>query len=248
MQFTIESFKSLDNYEIAVVESGRDVFLNYMFILYDKKTNDAVIVDPGWDAKYLIGYINNHGLKCRGILITHTHADHVHEAAEVSSVLNCPIHMSSREANVSEYKHPNLETFSTNTEILCGSVRCFALLTPGHTSGTSCFLVGDKLFTGDTLFIEGCGLCSGPDGSVEQMYQSIQFLRSVIPDNVLVYPGHMYKEQLAKPFSYLKQHNFYLKMTDQKIFEAFCSRKVRNQKIPPKYGTAKALDTKIVVF
>ncbi len=248
MHITNTSFLALDSYEIAVIESGRDVFLNYMFILYDKKTNDAVIVDPGWDAGYLIGFINEHGLKCRGILITHTHADHVHEAAEISSALDCPIFMSSREASVSGYKHTNLKTFSENTEFMCGSIHCFALLTPGHTSGASCFLVGDKLFTGDTLFIEGCGLCSGPDGSVEQMFQSIQFLRFVIPDDVLVYPGHMYKERLAKPFSFLKQHNFYLKITDQKMFEVFCGRAIRNQKIPPKYESAKALDTKLVIF
>ncbi|MGL5759516.1 MBL fold metallo-hydrolase [Plesiomonas sp.] len=236
------------SYEIVVIESGRANFLNYMFIIYDEKTGDAVVIDPGWDALFIINYLNDHLLTCRGIFVTHTHADHVHAADEISMALDCPIFMSHQEVTVSGYTQANLITFSENTLIKCGSVVCHTLLTPGHTSGTSCFLIGHRLFTGDTLFIEGCGLCSGPDGSVNQMFTSLQFLLATIPDDVLVYPGHMYTEPLGQPFGKIKERNAYLRITNQKMFEFFCGRPARNQHKPPAFNTATVLNTKVVSF
>lgn len=234
------------NYELAVIESGRTDFLNYMFITYDKKTGDAVLVDPGWDALFIIGFLKDRGLTCHGILITHSHADHIHAAAEIATALNCPIFMSRQEVTFSGYTHTNLTTFCDSEQLRCGSILCHALLTPGHTSGTCCFLVGNRLFTGDTLFIEGCGLCSGPDGSVSNMFYSLKFLRMVIPDEVLVYPGHMYTERIGQPFGRIKERNIYLRITNQNMFEVFCGRNVRNQHKPPAFETAKTLNTKVV--
>lgn len=233
-------------YEIAIIETGRVNFPNYIYITYDRKTGDAVVVDPGWDAPFIIRFLQENRLTCRGVMITHTHADHVYAADEIATTLHCAVFMSSQEAEVSGYTQAGLKTFCTDEIITCGSVVCHAFLTPGHTVGTSCFLIGNRFFTGDTLFIEGCGLCVEPHGSARQMFESFQFLRAAIPDDALVYPGHRYVEEIGQPFGRVKARNAYMRMTNQKMFELFCGRASRKQHRPPAFAAEQTLMTRLV--
>lgn len=235
-------------YKLLVVESGRPSFLNYMFIVFDESTRDAVVVDPGWESGFIVSLLELYRLKCRGILVTHTHADHINEAPDLSLACNCPIYLSSPEARYSGYKHRRLMLFDHGDSIECGSLICKAWVTPGHTQGSSCFYIGQRVFTGDTLFIEGCGLCSGSGGSVDQMFDSIQFLKSSLTDNDHIFPGHKYQLPIGQPFSYLKAKNIYIKMTHKEVFTSFCGRSTRGRNSPPAFDSVKNPHSRLVTF
>ncbi|WP_268964163.1 MBL fold metallo-hydrolase, partial [Paenibacillus sinensis] len=75
---------------------------------------------------------------------------------------------------------------------MLGDTQITCILTPGHTYGSACYLTSDHLFTGDTVFIEGCGLCDTVGGDPEQMFHSIQRIKSAINPMVQIFPGHSY--------------------------------------------------------
>ena len=66
------------------------------------------------------------------------------------------------------------------------------LHTPGHTPGSQCFLVGDRLVAGDTLFVQGCGRVDLPGGDPEQMYYTLTQRLAKLPASTVLYPGHNY--------------------------------------------------------
>ena len=94
-------------------------------------------------------------------------------------------------ADLVEHDHDDL--------VEVGAVGIRLLHTPGHTPGSQCFLVGDRLVAGDTLFLEGCGRTDFPGGDSDAMYRSLHRLAGLAGDPV-VYPGHLYSEQ---PFASL---------------------------------------------
>ena len=76
-----------------------------------------------------------------------------------------------------------------------GAVGVRLLHTPGHTPGSQCFVVGDNLVSGDTLFIEGCGRTDLPGADPDEMYTSLQRLAS-LPGRLMLWPGHHYSPAL----------------------------------------------------
>ena len=73
-----------------------------------------------------------------------------------------------------------------------GSVPITLLHTPGHTPGSQCFLVDGRLVAGDTLFLEGCGRTDLPGGDPAALYESLTTRLSRVPDDTVLYPGHLY--------------------------------------------------------
>ncbi|WP_341667268.1 MBL fold metallo-hydrolase [Alcaligenes sp. SDU_A2] len=236
----------LGSCQLLVVESGRAAFRNYMFVVFDPQSRDAVVIDPGWDAVFLSNLLQEHGLDCRGLLVTHSHADHIAAASELAQLQGCPIYLSHIEAQVSGFRDPALRLTHGREWVYCGTLACQILPTPGHTSGSCCFLVGDCLFTGDTLFMEGVGLCSGPTGSVQDMFESLQRLKDCVPQDTRVYPGHQYLEPIGQCFGALKDKNVYLKIGNLKTFAMFCGRSGRNAYRPPPPSSARELGTCVV--
>jgi len=92
--------------------------------------------------------------------------------------------------------------------------------TPGHTPGSQCFLVENRLVAGDTLFINSCGRVDLPGSSPEDMYYSLTQKLAKLPDDTILYPGHNYAE---KPFATLaeqKRHNMFLRFQSLQDFLA----------------------------
>ncbi len=205
-------------------------------------------MDPGWEADFLINLLAVNNLNAQALLATHIHADHIAAAARMADVLACPIYLSSQEISCSDYQHPHLKPFHHHEVIQAGTIECRVILTPGHTAGSTSFLIGERLFTGDTLFMEGCGLCSGPTGSMAQMYASLALLKSIIPDATKVYPGHLFTKPLGASFGSLKVDNFYLKINSQAVFNSFCGRLARQKNAPPPIGSVGLVVPGLVNF
>lgn len=235
-----------NSYELLVVESGRALFRNYMFVVFDPVSLDAVVIDPGWDAPFLADLIRQHALVCRAILVTHSHADHIAAASELARMQACPIYMSDIEAKTAGYGDPALRRTHGLEIIRGGSVVLAALPTPGHTSGSNCYLVGGYLFTGDTLFMEGGGLCTGSTGSVQDMFDSLQALKRWVPAETLVYPGHQYQEPIGQSFGFIRQKNVYLRIGSFKTFSLFGGRSGRAAHTPPPPSSATELGTRVL--
>jgi glyoxylase-like metal-dependent hydrolase (beta-lactamase superfamily II) len=79
--------------------------------------------------------------------------------------------------------------------------------TPGHTPGSQCFLVDDRLISGDTLFLEGCGRTDLPGSDPVEMYHSLQRL-ATLPDGTIVYPGHRYSLPSSGTIEAIRDDNY----------------------------------------
>jgi glyoxylase-like metal-dependent hydrolase (beta-lactamase superfamily II) len=99
------------------------------------------------------------------------------------------------------------------------------LFTPGHTAGGGCYLLSDSLFAGDTVFIEGCGICHARGGSPEEMFNSIQEIKRIVPPHVRVYPGHSFGEKPGRTLHHLVKQNIYFQINKKRQFIDFRMRK-----------------------
>lgn len=200
---------------------------NNSYLIVDLETKSTAIIDPACTLKQIQKVIVYAELKLNMVLLTHSHFDHIRRVNDLSSLYQCDVFMSKKEANFYSFNSGNLHTFEDNDIIHLGNTKIQCIVTPGHTVGSACFILQNSIFTGDTVFIEGCGICTGNGASVKNMYQSIQRIKEQIEDEVLVYPGHTYEMLPGKSMSYLKSNNIYF-LFDEEQFIAFRMRKNQN--------------------
>ena len=158
------------------------------------------------------------------VLLTHSHIDHVDLANEVAEYYNVPVYISRTEVEYYHFSCKNLILLEDMQELSIGTKKITCIQTPGHTKGSICYLFDSYLFTGDTLFIEGCGICNTVGGSAYDMFSSVQRLKNMISEDTLVYPGHCFKESVGVPFRRLLTCNIYFGFDNPKDFAQFRNR------------------------
>jgi len=139
------------------------------------------------------------------MLGTHYHADHVGGsmmglqvagAAELLGTIDVPLHVQSSEIDyvkkVTGLQDDALIGHDGSSQLTIGAITIDLLHTPGHTPGSQCFLVENRLVAGDTLFLQGCGRTDLPGGDPEQLYHSLTGVLSKVPDHAVLFPGHQY--------------------------------------------------------
>ena len=160
---------------------------NYIWILHNEKY--AVVVDPGI-AKPVIDYLNLKNLQLTALLITHHHNDHTGGIIELLEKFNVPVYGPQNES-IATLTHLVKEGDEVFLKELCLTLNVLDI--PGHTVGHVAYYYGKHetrmLFCGDTLFACGCGRVF--EGTVQQMYQSLQKLAD-LPAETLVYCAHEY--------------------------------------------------------
>lgn len=173
------------------------------YIVYDEKSLEAYIIDPGYDGPSYLEKIRELKLIPKGIILTHHHYDHVDAALELKKALKLPILI--HEADGPRLKFKANVLLKDGDLITFGDTELMLINTPGHTKGSSCFLnIKDKLaFTGDTIFNVDLGRTDLADGSSRQMVDSITRVISLWEDDLVIYPGH------GDPASmeYVRKHN-----------------------------------------
>lgn len=199
--------------------------INYCYIMVDRESREAIIVDPAWDTKQIVGEIEQLRVKLTAILLTHCHIDHVDKVESLVKKYNPKVYMHEEEIAYYNYSAPNLTPLKHLEEVIVGNTVIRCLHTPGHTKGGACYLLSDDVFTGDTLFIEGCGICTTKGGDPEEMFDSLQLLKEMVPSHAAVYPGHMYRMELGQSFGSLKKLNIYLALDNKEQFVRFRMRK-----------------------
>lgn len=199
--------------------------INYCYIVVDNESKEALVVDPSWEKDKIINKLNEENAKLTTILLTHDHEDHTNLVNSLVNRFNANVYMSKEEIKYYGFRCKNLYGLNDLDEIFINKTKITGILTAGHTAGGMCYLLQNCMFTGDTLFAEGCGLCISSGASTEKMYDSIQKIKNMVSDDILIYPGHSYGVEPGKTFGHLKMINAYLGIEDKKKFIEFRNRK-----------------------
>lgn len=223
----IQTRPEVSDPEVRVMRTTRGVMTNYNYLIVDAVSRRAVVVDPAWQMDVIESEVSDSSAHLEGILLTHSHPDHIDLAKPLAEKYGCPIWMSTQEIAASGFRHANLVGIDESAWLI-GDMLIRPLFTPGHTAGCLCYLIGNNLFTGDVLFAEGCGICPGVDAA-HQMYESLQRLKKELAAQTRIFPGHSFGKTPGQFFSDVLQENIYLQFRDRQKFAAFRLRSGQNR-------------------
>lgn len=200
---------------IAVQATAPEMFGSYIesncYLVIDEKTKDAVFIDIGGEPKRIEKVVNTLQVKPKFILLTHTHFDHVGGVEEISRKYNIPFYVSEIDDEYVQKKTPvfgrirKADGYLKDGDVLkFGESEIKVIETPGHTKGGLCFLIDNKLFTGDTLFQCSVGRTDFAGGSMSEIIASVKKLAK-LDENIEIYPGHggastIGYEKMANPY------------------------------------------------
>lgn len=218
---------AIRTYRIIQLKVGTSI-INYCYIVIDIETKDCLIIDPAWDYQRVVSTFQQERINLKKILLTHSHYDHVNLVENLVDEFDVPVYMSRDEIKYYNYKCKNLIAVDDFDKIQLGKTEINCILTPGHTPGSLCFYLHDSIFTGDTVFIEGCGICNTLGGNPEDMFNSLRKFKKMSPLQSKIYPSHSFGEPPGQTFADLIEKNIYFHIYDKEMFIKFRMRE--NQK------------------
>ena len=180
-----------------------DISSTYTYIVSSGKGREALIIDPVIEHTHIyVDLLNNLDLRLVKVIDTHIHADHISAMAELKERTNCQTIMG-------EYSKSEVVSLKVkdNEKISIDGINLKALYTPGHTDDSYCFVMEDRIFTGDTLLINGTGRTDFQNGNSKDAYNSIFKRVLTLPEETLVYPAHDYKGNKYSSIGNEKKHN-----------------------------------------
>src|SRR5665647_461382 len=198
--------------EIKKVVAG--IYEANCYIIMDKNTNEAVVLDPGGDVDDIVKVIDSIGAKVKYILLTHGHIDHTSGVAELKAITNAVVCISSKDNDLitaGEYLFGPLikggadKLLEEGDIITISNLEFTCIDTPGHTPGGMSFLIENCAFTGDTLFAGSIGRTDFAGGDFNTIITSIKSKLLCLEGDTIVYPGHglystINNEKLNNPF------------------------------------------------
>jgi glyoxylase-like metal-dependent hydrolase (beta-lactamase superfamily II) len=211
--------------DFAVDDPVARQMVNFVYLVGDRRTGDAVVVDPAYAVDEILGVVEADGMRLVGALATHYHPDHVggdmmgwgiEGITRLLELAPVPIHVQADEApwvSRSTGVGPgDLVTHGGGDVVEVGSVPITLVHTPGHTPGSQCFLVDGRLIAGDTLFLDGCGRTDLPGGDPEEMFESLTTRLAQVPDETVLYPGHLYSPDPSATMGHTRSHNYVFRL------------------------------------
>ncbi len=177
---------------------------NNVYLITDENTKKAVLIDAAQYSDEILKYVSDNGIKVEYILLTHGHFDHIAGLNELKAALKAKAVINENDLTISnnlneftrlfgvpDAEVPQYEMFVNDNDVInVGNMVIKVIFTPGHTQGGVCYMIDDKLFSGDTLFKDTVGRTDLFGGSLEKLSASVKDKLFKLDDNITVYPGH----------------------------------------------------------
>ncbi len=178
------------------------------YILYDETAKVCAVIDPGDEGDRIAAAVEKSGCSLQYVLLTHGHFDHFTGLAALLQHYDVPVYIQPKDAmeqddgNEYSVRFPRLDDahqrwYGDGDELQLGSLTIRVMETPGHSQGSVCLVVGDVIFSGDTLFRSSCGRTDLPGGDYRAILESLGRLGRLEGD-YHVYPGHDRDSTLAE--------------------------------------------------
>jgi len=177
-------------YTIHTLELGP--MENFIYIIEDHASKQAAIVDPAWDVNEILKLTTLRGLNVTNILLTHCHHDHINGVEEVLNQHDAQIHLMKAENDFWSPGFIKPRMLRGGDIIILGDTQIEALHTPGHSKGSACYMIGNQLIAGDTMFVFGCGHCRLGGSDPEVLFSTLEKLKKEMPGDTIILPGHNY--------------------------------------------------------
>jgi len=207
----------MENFYLKQIEVGP--MENFVYLIGDTEKRECVMVDPAWEVSRVLDIARSDDMTVKAGLVTHTHFDHVNGVEELIEKASCKIYVNKNEVSFLKNVQSDLKPVEGGDKVKVGNFEITFLHTPGHTPGSQCFLIENRLVSGDTLFINACGRCDLPGGNAEEMYDSLQTLGKLDSNTVLL-PGHNYADETTSSIGKEKRENPYYQFGSVRDFLA----------------------------
>src|SRR5580693_320541 len=214
----------LSGRDFAVGDPVAGQMVNFCYLIGDTSTGEAVIVDPAYDTGGLLDILAADAMTCVGVLASHYHADHIggdlmgYPIEGITTLLEqiqVPVHVQRAETNwvvrSSGVGDGDLGAHDSADVVTVGAVDIELVHTPGHTPGSQCFSVDGHLVSGDTLFLDGCGRTDLPGADPVAMYESLNTRLAKVPDEAVLFPGHLYSAEPSQSMGDTRRWNYVFK-------------------------------------
>lgn len=199
---------------------------NFSYFVSDGANKNIAIVDPAGDMEDLLAEIYANKFQPIGVLLTHSHFDHVEGVDALVRKYKIPVYMHMNARGRVEVPE-GLERYVDDGDIInVGKLALEVMHTPGHIDDSVCYFISakqavdgiSKLITGDTLFVEGCGRADFADSNVQDLYDSLERIKK-LPDSTLIYSGHDYGSKPVSDISWERKYNKYFLCKSFKEFK-----------------------------
>ena len=200
----------------------------YTYIISSGKGREALIIDPVIEhTDEYIKVLKNLELKLVKVIDTHIHADHITGLNELNKRTNCARIMGEKsKSEVIDLRIKDSEKINVE------KIELKAIYTPGHTDCSYSYLMNDRVFTGDTLLINGTGRTDFQNGSSEDAYDSLFNKLLKLPKETLVYPAHDYNGKKYSTIENEKNNNPRLQVSSKEQYaEIMNNLKLANPKM-----------------
>jgi glyoxylase-like metal-dependent hydrolase (beta-lactamase superfamily II) len=186
----------------------------YTYIISSGKGREALIIDPVIEhTDEYIKVLESLELKLVKVIDTHIHADHVTGLNELNKRTNCTRIMGENsKSEVIDIKLKDDENINVE------NIELKAIYTPGHTDCSYSYLMNDRVFTGDTLLINGTGRTDFQNGSALEAYDSLFGKLLRLPEETLVYPAHDYNGKKYSTIGSEKSNNPRLQVSSKEEY------------------------------
>ena len=163
------------------------------YIIHEETSKTCCVIDPGYDADFILDKLESLGLTLEAIALTHGHFDHVGAVKELAAETQCDVYIHPEDLSMPPMMTAGplyyTKTYAEGTQLKLAGLDIGVLHTPGHTPGSVCLICENSIFSGDTLFRGSCGRTDLPGGDWATITKSLKRL-ATLEGNFWVYSGH----------------------------------------------------------
>ena len=163
------------------------------YIVSKSGSDKCIVIDPGYEAAAILNRAALLGLNIEAILLTHAHFDHLGAVRQIAADADCQVFVEEKELSLPPTMTDGpiyyTDLYPAAGKLSLAGLDIQVLPTPGHTPGSVCLLIGEALFSGDTLFAGSMGRCDFPGSNIFDMRKSLKKLCN-LPGDYRVLPGH----------------------------------------------------------